>query len=133
MINRVTLLGHLGRDVEVRYTANGKAVANASLATNYTWRDEFGDKQEEVEWHRITCWGKAAETFADFGEKGRMVYIEGALKTRTWEKDGVERRSTEVVVRFFRFLDKGRAKGTPPEVQRSSGTPDESPDDDIPF
>ncbi len=98
-VNRVTLLGKLGQDPEVRYMPNGTAVANISLATSEQWTDkQTGQKVEETEWHRVVVFGKLAEIAGEYLRKGSQVYFEGKNQTREWEKDGVKRYTTEVVV-----------------------------------
>jgi len=104
-VNKVILVGNLGRDPELRYIPSGQAVANFTLATNERWRDKDGNNQERTEWHRIVVWGKSAENCAQFLQKGRSVYIEGKLQTQEWEdKDGNKRRTTEVVAQTVQFL-----------------------------
>ena len=105
-INKVILVGRLGRDPEVRYTQDGSAVASFSIATSEEWKDKnTGEKKERTEWHRIVAWRKLGEICGEYLSKGRQVYVEGKLQTRSWEKDGVTRYSTEIVasdVQFFR-------------------------------
>lgn len=96
-VNKVILVGNLGRDAEVRYTPGGAAVADLSLATTESWNDRGGEKQEKTEWHRIVLWGKQAESLAEYLKKGKQVYIEGRLQTREWkDKDDQKRFTTEV-------------------------------------
>lgn len=97
-VNKVILIGNLGKDPEVRYTPGGQAVANFNIATNENWTDKQGQKQERTEWHRIVVWGKAAELCGEYLSKGRQVYIEGRLQTREWNnKEGQKQYTTEVV------------------------------------
>ena len=96
-VNKVILVGNLGRDPEVRYMPNGEAVANFSIATTENWKDKSGVKQEKTEWHNIVMYRRLAEIAGEYLKKGRPVYIEGRLQTRKWEKDGVTRYSTEVI------------------------------------
>ena len=97
-VNKVILVGNLGKDPEVRYTPGGQAVANFTIATNENWTDKQGQKQERTEWHRVVVWGKAAESCGEYLSKGRQVYIEGRLQTREWNnKEGVKQYTTEVV------------------------------------
>jgi single-strand DNA-binding protein len=97
-VNKVILVGNLGKDPEVRYTPGGAAVANFTIATNENWTDKQGQKQERTEWHRIVVWGKTAELCGEYLSKGRQVYIEGRLQTREWNnKEGVKQYTTEVV------------------------------------
>jgi single-strand DNA-binding protein len=99
-VNKVILVGRLGKDPEVRYTGGGKAVANFSIATDESYKDASGEKQKKTEWHNIVVWGPAAENFVQpYLHKGDMVYIEGKLQTRSWEdKDGQKRYTTEINV-----------------------------------
>ncbi len=96
-INKVILIGNLGRDPEVRYMPSGDAVANITIATTETWKDKGGEKQEQTEWHRVAMFGKTAEIAGEYLKKGSQVYIEGKLQTRKWtDKEGQERYTTEI-------------------------------------
>ena len=96
-VNKVILIGNLGRDPEVRYLPSGDAVANITLATTETWKDKAGEKQEQTEWHRVAMFGKTAEIAGEYLKKGSQVYIEGRLQTRKWtDKEGQERYTTEI-------------------------------------
>ncbi|MFT0211402.1 single-stranded DNA-binding protein [Pseudomonas sp. F1_0610] len=98
-INKVILIGNLGNDPEVRYMPNGNAVANITLATSDSWRDkQTGQMVDRTEWHRVVFFGKLAEIAGEYLRKGSKVYVEGRLQTREWEKDGVKRYTTEIVV-----------------------------------
>ncbi len=132
-VNKVILLGNLGRDPELRYTPNGTAVANFTIATNETWKDRDGQKQEHTEWHRIVVWGKLAEICGEYLRKGRQVYIEGTLRSRTYkDKEGVEKSVTEV--RADNMVMIGRSDGGGQDSGRgTSEKPPEYSDDDIPF
>ncbi len=125
-VNKVILVGNLGRDPELRYIPSGQAVANFTLATNERWRDKEGNNQERTEWHRIVVWGKSAENCAQYLQKGRSVYIEGKLQTQEWEdKEGNKRKTTEVVAQTVQFLGgRGGAEsgGGPTGDSGSSGT-----------
>lgn len=139
-INKVILIGNLGRDPEVRYTPDGSAVANFTIATSERWKDKnTGEMQERTEWHRIVAWRKLGEICGEYLSKGKQVYIEGRLQTRSWEKDGVTRYTTEIIASDMKMLGtKGDADTySPPEPSQtpeSSGPslPDKQ-DDDIPF
>jgi single-strand DNA-binding protein len=146
-INKVILIGNLGRDPELRYTQSGQAVANFTLATTERFSNREGERQERTEWHRIVAWGKTAELCAQYLAKGRSVYIEGRLQTREWEdKEGQKRRTTEITANTVQFLG-GRGQqggggggggGSAPSGGGSgggSGGFDEGPPpaDDIPF
>ena len=104
-VNKVILVGNLGRDPELRYTQNGQAVANFSLATTDRWNSREGQREERTEWHRIVAWGKTAELCAQYLGKGRSVYIEGRIQSREWEdKEGQKRNTTEIVAQTVQFL-----------------------------
>jgi len=110
-VNKVILIGNLGRDPELRFTRDGQGVANFTLATNERWRDKEGQNQERTEWHRIVVWGKTAENCAQYLQKGRSCYIEGRIQTREWEdKEGNKRQTTEIVAQNVTFLG-GRGEG----------------------
>jgi single-strand DNA-binding protein len=111
-VNKVILMGNLGRDPEVRYMPNGEAVANFSIATTENWKDKSGVKQEKTEWHNIVMYRRLAEIAGEYLKKGRPVYIEGRLQTRKWEKDGVTRYSTEIVADQMQMLGTGRDGGS---------------------
>ncbi|HOI65882.1 MAG TPA: single-stranded DNA-binding protein [Thiomonas arsenitoxydans] len=115
-LNKVQLIGHLGRDPEVRYTAEGVAVATLAIATSRTWKDKGGERREETEWTRVVLFGKLAEVAADFLAKGAQAYVEGQLRTRKWaDKDGVERYTTEVVADELLLLTR-REKDKPADA-----------------
>ena len=104
-VNKVILVGRLGQNPEVRYTPSGAAVANFSVATNESWTDKSGQKQERTEWHRVVVWGKLAELCNQYLAKGRQVYLEGRLQTRQWQdKDGQTKYTTEVQAQTVQFL-----------------------------
>lgn len=149
-VNKVILIGHLGKDPEVRHTQSGQAIATLSVATSESWTDkQNGQKQEKTEWHRVVAWGKSAENAGKYLSKGRQVYIEGKLQTREWQdKEGQKRFTTEIVAQDIQFIGggaggNGRGAGDPPPPGddfapppgghsggKSSGAPS---DDDIPF
>lgn len=96
-LNKVQLIGNLGRNAELRYTPAGAAVSTMTMATSETWTDKSGQRQERTEWHRVVLWGKPAETLASYLTKGKQVYVEGRLETRQWsDKDGNKRYTTEI-------------------------------------
>ena len=96
-VNKVILVGNLGRDAELRYTPGGAAVATLNLATTEVWNDKAGQKQEKTEWHRVVLWGKQAESLQEYLTKGKQIYVEGRLQTRQWDdKDGNKRYTTEI-------------------------------------
>ncbi|MEQ9496655.1 MAG: single-stranded DNA-binding protein [Deltaproteobacteria bacterium] len=110
-LNKVMLIGNLGADPEVRYTANSTAVANFRIATTEVWNDKSGERQEKTEWHRIVVWGRQAETCGEYLRKGRSVYVEGRIQTREWEdRDGNKRWTTEITADRVQFLG-GRGEG----------------------
>jgi single-strand DNA-binding protein len=153
-VNKAILVGNLGRDPELRYTQNGQAVVNFTLATSETWTDKSGERVERTEWHRIVVWGKTGEMCAQYLSKGRTVYVEGRIQTREWEdKDGNKRYTTEINAQTVNFIGPrtgggggeptvgdsggGGRGGAPSGGAPSGGGPkgDSGPpmDDDIPF
>ena len=121
-VNKVILLGNLGRDPETRYTTGGDAVTNLSIATSEQWKDKNGEKQERTEWHRVVLFGRQAEIAGEYLKKGRSVYIEGRLQTRKYtDKDGVEKYSTEIVGDRMQLIGGGRDAGGGGDVEFSSG------------
>jgi len=134
-VNKVILVGNVGNDPDVRYTANGQAVANLSIATSEVWKDKTtGEKQERTEWHRVVFFGKAAEIVRDYTKKGSKLFIEGALRTRKWEdKSGVERYTTEVVSSDLQMLDGRSSDQSMSEAPQMQNSANDMMDDDIPF
>jgi len=138
MVNKVMLVGRLGKDPEVRYTPDGTMVATFTMATNEQWRDKNGEKVEKTEWHRIVTYRRLAEICGSYLSKGSLVYIEGRLQTRSWEdKDGNKRNTTEIVAQNMQMLDsKGKDSGESPKASGNrpfSPTSDMPGDDDVPF
>ena len=140
-INKVILIGRLGRDPEVRYTPDGTAIANFSIATSEEWKDKAtGEKKERTEWHRIVAFRRLGEICGEYLSKGRQVYIEGRLQTRDWQdKDGVKRYTTEIVASQMQMLgsresydSRGTGGFQRDEIPPGSEFPN-SQDDDIPF
>ncbi|TCS74094.1 single-strand binding protein [Sulfuritortus calidifontis] len=109
-VNKVILVGNLGADPETRYMPSGDAVTTIRLATTDRFKDKSGERQERTEWHRVVFFGKLAEIAGEYLKKGRSVYVEGSLRTREWEKDGVKRYSTEIVANEMQMLG-GRGEG----------------------
>ena len=110
-LNRCSFIGNLGKDVDVRFTGSGKAVANFSIACNEQWKGANGDKQEHVEWIRVTCWERLAENCGKYLAKGRQVYVEGSLRTRQYEdKEGATKFITELIASKVVFLGGGEEK-----------------------
>ena len=121
-VNKVILIGNLGNDPDIRYTASGAAVANISLATAETWRDkETGDQQERTEWHRIVFFGRLAEIVGEYLKKGSQIYVEGRLQTRKWQdKDGHDRYTTEIVANEMQMLGSRGGAGMPSDSAAAS-------------
>ncbi len=116
-VNKVILVGRLGQNPEVRYTPSGAAVANFSVATNESWVDKQGQKQDKTEWHKVVVWGKLAELCNQYLAKGRQVYLEGRLQTRQWQdKDGQTKYTTEVQAQTVQFLGAGAGAGDRPSA-----------------
>ena len=136
-INKVILVGRLGRDPEVRYTPNGVPVANFSIATSEEWKDkETGEKRERTEWHRIEAWRRLGEICGDYLNKGKQVYIEGKLQTDAWEdRDGNKRYTTKIVAQSMQMLDSAGKGGSAESVDERHPVeePVNVPEDDIPF
>lgn len=109
-VNRVILVGNLGADPELRTVGNDRSVCNLSIATSESFKDKDGQRQERTEWHRVTVWGEQADVCAKYLEKGRMVYVEGKLQTRKYEKDGVTKYATDVVAEKVTFLGGGNGQ-----------------------
>jgi single-strand DNA-binding protein len=140
-LNKVIIAGNLTRSPELRYTTNGTPVATFGIATNRTWNDERGDRQEEVEFHNITVFGKQAETAAEFLRRGQLALIEGRLRTSSWESEGVKRYRTEIVAERIQFGPKrqGEANDTDNGAMSAdisdpaSREADQHMDDEVPF
>jgi len=123
-VNKVILIGNLGKDPEVRFTSGGQAVANFTIATNDSWTDKQGQKQERTEWHRIVVWGKLAELCGEYLSKGRQCFVEGRLQTREWtDKEGKKNYTTEVVAQNVQFLG-ARGDGAGPRARSQNGSHD---------
>jgi single-strand DNA-binding protein len=121
-VNKVILLGNLGRDPETRYTTGGDAVTNLNIATSEQWKDKSGEKQERTEWHRVVLFGRQAEVAGEYLKKGRSVYIEGRLQTRKYtDKDGVEKYSTDLVADRMQLIG-GSREGSGGDVEFTAGS-----------
>jgi single-strand DNA-binding protein len=121
-VNKVILVGRLGRDPETRYTGGGQAVANFSVATDETYKDRNGERQKRTEWHKIVVWGKQAEIAQQYLKKGSLVFIEGRIQSREWQdKEGQKRTSFEIVANNFRMLG-GRGEGAAAGAAAAGGT-----------
>jgi len=152
-VNKVILIGNLGKDPDIRYMPNGEAVANITLATSETWKDKTGAKQEKTEWHRVTFYRKLAEIVGEYLKKGSSVYVEGRLETRKWtDKTGTDRYTTEIIANEMRMLgsksgassfeggNKNNKTAPPKDSATSNNNAASTPnsgfgdmDDDIPF
>ena len=162
-VNKVILIGHLGKDPEVRYMPNGEAVANVSIATSENWKDKSGEKQEKTEWHNLVFYKRLAEIVGEYLKKGSQIYVEGRLQTRKWQtKEGQDRYTTEIIVNEMKMLggkssgsnsfevvenERSEASGSRPSRPSASSGSDTAPakaapaakssfdnfDDDIPF
>jgi single-strand DNA-binding protein len=144
MLNKVMLIGNLGRDPEVRSIPSGQQVATFTLATNRRWTDKAGQRQEQTEWHQVVCWGKLAEIAAQYLTKGKQIFVEGRIQTRSWDdkQTGEKKYRTEVICENFQMLGQ---RGGGPEMEGHAPAPggptyDEGlgargapEDDDIPF
>ena len=142
-VNRVILVGHLGKDPEIKYTASGMAMAKFSVATSEWRKDNQGNRQESTEWHNVVLWGKQAETASEYLKKGRLIYLEGRLRSRSWDdpQGGGKRYATEVVGERFTMLGPGAGQGEGSGGTKASGTvatppeamPEPSDEEDLPF
>lgn len=139
-INKVILIGNLGRDPEMRYTQGGEPIANFSLATSETWTDKAGQRQERTEWHRVEVFGKTAQAVRDYCAKGVRVYVEGAIRYEEWtDKDGNKRNTTKIRVAgptariVFLGARQQRAEDGPAAASAPSGDEFQATDDDVPF
>lgn len=136
-VNKVILVGNLGADPEIRYTADGTAVATFRIATSRKWKNKDGEQVDQTEWHRIVAWRRLGEICAQYLSKGKQVYIEGRLQTRSWEdKDGNKRWTTEIIAQNLQMLGRAGDVKDVPEESRTTQEElvDETPlNDDIPF
>jgi single-strand DNA-binding protein len=144
-VNKAIILGNLGRDPEVRFTQSGRAVANFPVATTDTWMDQENGRQERTDWHNIVVWGKQAESCGQYLSKGRQVYVEGRIQTRSYDdRDGNKRYVTEIVAQRVQFLGGGGGEGRSGQYDSGggsaggggddfSGAPPLPDDDDVPF
>lgn len=148
-VNRVILIGNLGQDPTVRYSPNGSAIANITIATTESWKDKnTGEKQEKTEWHRVVFFGRLAEIVGEYLKKGSQIFVEGRLQTRKWQdKDGQDKYTTEIVANEMQMLGSRGGAGAPADDYNqerpqggsgAGGAPSKAPatddfDDDIPF
>ena len=144
MLNKVILIGRLGKDPETRFMPNGEAVCNFSVATSESWKDQSGQRQERIEWHNITMYRRLAEIAGQYLKKGSQVYLEGKIQSRKYtDKNGVERTAYDIIANEMKMLGGGsdgqqaqQAQGeapTPPRRQATPAAPVEDIDDDVPF
>ncbi|MCA1988115.1 MAG: single-stranded DNA-binding protein [Desulfarculus sp.] len=133
-VNKVILVGNLGADPEMKYTPSGTPICTFRLATSETFKDRDGNQQERTEWHRVVAWSKLAEICGQYLAKGRQVYVEGSIRTRSWDdQDGNKRFMTEIVARDVQFLGGGAGGGSGAGGGGDFGGPPPLGDDDIPF
>lgn len=133
-MNRVTFLGHLGADPEVRFTPGGQAVCNFRMAATEKWTDKSGQKQEKTEWARIVVWGKLAELCGEYLSKGRQALVEGRMETREWtDKEGRKNYTTEVIAKDVVFIGGGKSDGSQRSSTQLPPADNYGPDDSIPF
>jgi single-strand DNA-binding protein len=140
MVNRVLLIGRLGKDPEVRYTPDGMMVTNFTMATDEQRKDKNGQKIQRTEWHRIVTFGKLAEICSSYLSKGKLIFIEGRIQTKSWEdKDGNKRSTTEIIANNMQMLDsKGQTRSQDTDADDHAPTPtysglEQTPEDDVPF
>lgn len=141
MVNKAIIVGNLGADPELRYTSSGQPVCDMRVATKETWKGRDGEKKERTEWHRVVIWGKQGENVSKYLSKGRQVYVEGRIQTRSWEdREGQKRYTTEIVANNVVFLQGGGRRGgtseknEPPPMDDFDAPPQsDDSDDDIPF
>lgn len=136
-VNKVILIGRLGQNPDVKNLPNGNAVANVSLATSEEWKDKVtGEQQKRTEWHKVTFYNRLAEIVGEYLQKGAQIYVEGKLQTRKWEKDGVERYTTEIIAHEMQMLggkgQEGAVQKTYPDKGQEEKEEDQF-DSDIPF
>ncbi len=132
-VNKVIIVGNLGQDPEARFTPQGTAVTNLSVATNESWKNQNGEIQDRTEWHRVVIYGKMAETASQYMQKGQMVYVEGRLQTNEWEDQNKnKRKTTEIRCDNFTMLGRRSDVGVVKNVQEASSTNEED-SDDLPF
>jgi single-strand DNA-binding protein len=137
-VNKVILIGNLGRDPEVRYTQSGSAVATLNIATSESWKDQSGQRQEKTEWHKVVVWQRLAEIAKEYLSKGQKVYIEGRIQTRSWDdREGNKRYTTEIVANQMLMLGGRGGSGGNDFSQEEPPAPEEPPfeasNEDVPF
>jgi single-strand DNA-binding protein len=136
-VNKAILVGRLGKDPEIKYTPSGTAIANFTMATSENYKDKDGQKQERTEWHKIVAFGKLAEICGEYLAKGKQVYIEGRIQTRSWDdKDGNKKYMTEIVANTMQMLGKPDAAASPSQTAAAEGSSAQEPsvvEEDVPF
>jgi single-strand DNA-binding protein len=141
-VNKVMLIGNVGKDPTVTHAASGTAVCRFSLATNETWKNKEGDTKARTEWHSVVAFGRLAEVCGDWLTSGRLVYIEGLIRSNQWEdKDGNRRKSYDIVARYMRILSRSNGNGTkqtrpapaPPPAEEENPFGQDDPSEDVPF
>ena len=132
-LNKIQLIGRLGKDPEVRHIDSGMTVSNFSIATSESYTNKTGEKVEQTEWHNIVAWGKLAEIIEKWVTKGMLIYIEGKLKTRKWEKDGQTHYATEIFADSMQMLSKSEPKEQSQPVQQNTDNLPKQVDDYVPF
>lgn len=136
-VNKVTLIGNVGKSPEIRFTQSGEAIANFSLATSESWTDKSGQKQEKTEWHRVEVFGKAAQVVRDYVTKGKPLYVEGSIKYEEYtDKDGIKRNVTKIKVSPFGgriVLLGGKGEAPRPQADGDGGEQFQATDEDVPF
>lgn len=139
-VNKVILVGNCGQDPDTRYTAEGKAVTNITIATSESWKDKnTGERQERTEWHKVVFFNRLAEIAGEYLKKGKKVYIEGQLRTRSWERDGIKRHTTEIIAKEMQLLGSLDTNSSDKEgITQAQGAVNQDKeatkfDDDIPF
>jgi single-strand DNA-binding protein len=137
MVNKATLIGRLGKDPDIRYTPDGTMVTTFRIATDEQWKDKNGEKVQKTEWHQIVTYRKLAEICGNYLVKGKLVFIEGRIQTRSWEdKDGIKRYTTEIIANDMKMLDsKGQNKADDASLDAATGSPGNGDTtlDDVPF
>lgn len=137
MLNKVTLIGRVGKDPEIRYSTTGDAIANFTIATSESYKDkQTGEKVEKTEWHNVSAFRRLAEIIGEYVKKGSLIYVEGKIQTRKYQKDGEDRYATGIVISEMKMLG-GRGESQPAQQSRGTSAPQggsfDDMDDDIPF
>jgi len=132
-VNKVILIGRIGQEAELKYTASGNPVCRFSLATNESWKDKAGNAQQRTEWHNIVAWNKLAEVAGEYLTKGKLVYLEGSIRSGKWQdRDGKEQKSYDIIARYMRMLSSSNGNGIKGKADGGSPAPQAS-EEDNPF